>query len=148
MIIETVAVIVIAAIVYFVVAAIRSKKKQQPVETVAEPETPSVVSQYKQEVQAIVDRFRREIETGAESKGCKSLGLCVIGKVEEVTSNMEHQEVDKYWRSMMIRLEGFRGTYRGEPSYEYNCKVSKGVEFSNTLIDAILNHLQGRIADA
>jgi len=48
---------------------------------------------------------------------------------------------------MMIRLEGFRATYRGEPSYQYNCKVSRGVEFSNTLIDAILKHLQGRIGN-
>jgi hypothetical protein len=141
-------VIVVAAIVYFVVAAIRSKRKQQPEETVVEDESPSVVLQYKEEVQSLIDRFRRELESSEESKGCKSLGLRVIGKVEDVTSKMEHQEVDQYWRSMMIRLEGFRGTYRGEPSYEYNCKVSKGVELSNTLIDAILNHLQGRIGDA
>jgi len=148
LVIEIVAVIVAVAVVYFAVAAIRSKKKQQPIETVAEPEGPSIVSQCKEEVQALVDRFRRQIETSGESKDCKSLGLCAIKKVEEVTSNMEHQEADKYWRSMTIRLEGFRATYRGEPSYEYNCKVSKGVDLSHTLIDEILTHLQGRIADA
>ncbi len=139
MLIKTLVIIVIAALVYFIVAAIRSKKKPQPVETVVEPETPPPAEpQHMKEVQAIVDRYRREIETNEKSEGCKALGLCVVGKVEEVTSKVEHQDVNRYWQSMMIRLEAFRAAYRGEPSYQFNCNVSRGVEFSNTLIDAIL----------
>lgn len=138
MIIEIIGLIVIAAVIYFAVAAIRSKKKPQPVETVIEPETPPPVPQHKEEVQALVDRYRREIETNEKSESCKALGLCVIEKIEEVTSKLDHQDVNRYWQSMMIRLEAFRAAYRGEPSYLYSCNVSRGIEFSNTLIDEIL----------
>ena len=139
MLIKTIILIVIAAVVYFIIAAIRSKKKTQPVETVVEPETPPPAEpQHKKDVQALVDRYRHEVETNEKSEGCKALGLCVIGKVEEVTSKIEHQDVNKYWQSMMIRLEAFRAAYRGEPSYQFNCNVSRGVEFSNSLINAIL----------
>ncbi len=139
MLIKIIILIIIAAVAYFIVAAIRSKKKKQPVETVVEPETPPpAVPQHKKDVQALVDRYRKEIETNEKSEGCKALGLCVIEKVEEVTSKIEHQEVSRYWQSMMIRLEAFRAAYRGEPSYQYNCNVAQGVEFSNALINAIL----------
>lgn len=129
--------IVIAAVIYFVVAAIRSKKPQ-PLETVAEPELPPSEPEHKKEVQALVDRYRKDIETNEKSEGCRDLGLSVIGKIEQVTSKLEHQDVNQYWQSMMIRLEAFRAAYRGEPSYQYSCNVSRGVELSNTLIDAIL----------
>lgn len=149
MLYEIVALIAVAAVLYFVIAAVRSKKSRQPAETVEEPRAPApTVSDYKREVQSIIDKYRIEMESKELSNGCRKLGLCAIGKVEEVASKPNHKDVKQYWQSMKIRLEAFRAAYQGEPSYEYSCSVSNGVDTSHALVDAILRHLQRRIANA
>ena len=144
----TIVLIAIAAVIFFVVVAVLSRKKRRPAETVATPESPSpVVLQFQKEVQELVDSHRREIETSEMSEACRELGLAVIGKVEEVTRNPNQNDVKQYCQSMKIRLEAFRAAYRGELSTEYFCNAPRSVDFSNALIDAILEHLQKRLAE-
>lgn len=148
MLIEIVVLIAIAAVIVFIVVAIRSKKKRQSAETVVEPDPPtSIVADYKEEVQKLVDAHRRKIETAEMSDACKELGLVVIGKVEEVTRKPTQKDVKQYCQSMQIRLEAFRAAYRGESSTEYLCTTLKCVDLSNALIDDILKHLQTRMAE-
>jgi hypothetical protein len=105
------------------------------------------VSQFRKEVQELVDAHRREIETSEMSEACKELGLVVIGKVEEVTRKPAHNDAKQYCQSMKIRLETFRAAYRGELSTEHHCSAPRSVDFSNALIDAILELLQKRITE-
>lgn len=148
MIIKTVVLFVIAAVIFVIVAAFRANKKRQPAETDVDPESPPpVVAECKKEVQELVDSHRREIETSEMSEACRELGLVVIGKVEDVTRKPTQEDVKQYCQSMKIRLEAFRAAYRGEPSTEYLCNTLKCVDLSNALIDAILKHLQKRMAE-
>ena len=148
MLIKTAVLIVIAAVIFFIVVAVRSKKKPTPVEPVVKSESPlPAVSECKKEIQDLVDSHRREIETGEMSEACKELGLVVIEKVEEVTRKPAQEDTKQYCQSMKIRLEAFRAAYRGEAATEYLCTTLNSVDLSNALIDAILKHLQRRLAD-
>jgi hypothetical protein len=141
------ALIVVGAVLYFIL--VRSQKSPRPVETAVEAKAPApTVSDYKKEVQSLIDQYRSDIASKEMSKGCRELSLCVIGKVEDVARKPNQKDVKQYGQSMKIRLEAFRASYRGEPSYEYNCSVSNGVDTSNALVDIILQHLQKRIANA
>jgi len=143
-----VALIAAGAILFLVIRA-RSGKKSQPVETAAEHEKPSpTVSEYKREVKSVIDEYRKDVEAREMAKGCKDLALCAIAKVEDVADKPNHKDVKQYWQSMKIRLEAFRASYQGEPSYEYNCGGSRGVDTADALVEAILKHLHRRIAQA
>ena len=148
MLIEIIVLSVIIVLVFFVVAILKFKNKPSKVEIIAEAQRPSLeVLEYKKGVQAIINHYRKMIETKESNSNCKALAMHVIGKVEDVTLGLDQQDVKQYTNSLMIRLEAFRAAYGGEPSYAYNCDVSRSTNFSNTLINAILKYIQKRIID-
>ncbi|MEN8147601.1 MAG: hypothetical protein ABFR02_08275 [Campylobacterota bacterium] len=148
MLIEIIVLIAVIVLVFFAVAILKFKNKPSKVETVVKPQVPALeVLEYKKGVQAIIDHYRKMIETKESSSDCKALAAHVIGKVEDVTIGLDQQDVKQYANSLMIRLEAFRAAYGGEPSYAYNCDVSRSTDFSNTLINAILKYIQKRILD-
>ena len=148
MLMKTAVLIAIAAVIFFVLA-IRSKKKRRPVETVVASQAAPLpaTSQLQEEIQELVDSYRREIEGDAMSKACKELGLLVVGKVEEVTRKPAQNDAKRYCQSMKIRLEAFRASYRGELATEHHCTSPQSVDFSNALIDKIMEYLQKRLAE-
>lgn len=126
-----------------VIYAFKRMKKPSEAVTEVEPKIPALeVLKYKREVQAIIDHYRKMIKNKQLNSGCSALAMHVIGKVEDVTLDLDQQDTKQYLNSLTIRLEAFRAAYQGEPSYTFNCDGSKSIEFSNTLINAIFNYLQ------
>jgi len=127
---------------YVTVYTLKRKKKLREAEKKAEAQIPALeVLKYKKEVQAIINHYRKMIKNKNLNSGCTALAMHVIGKIEDVTLDLDQQDAKQYLNSLTIRLEAFRAAYQGEPTYKFNCDGSKSTEFSNTLINAIFKYL-------
>ncbi len=135
--------VVFIAVGFGVMYAVKLKKRLRRARDKANSPIPALeVLKYKKDVQAIINHYRKVIEKKQLNSGCTALAMHVIGKVEDVTLDLEQQDAKQYLNSLKIRLESFRAAYQGEPSYKFNCDGSTSTRFSNTLIDAIFKYLQ------